>query len=303
MVRETCVRPEDLIQPFFVVEGQGKKEAIASMPGIFRYSLDRLLKTIEQYRKTGGCAGLFFGIPLKKDLKASQAYAPGGVVQKAIRAIKKEFPDFLVITDVCLCSYMSHGHCGVIKHKEVDNDETLALLGKTALSHAEAGCDVVAPSDMMDFRVAHIRDRLDEHGFCNIPIMSYAVKYASSFYGPFREAAHSTPQFGDRKSYQMDYANQREALKEAQRDVQEGADWVMVKPALPYLDVISLLRRELSVPIVAYNVSGEYSMIKAASQLKWLDEQSAVLESLTAIKRAGANLIITYYAQEALKWL
>jgi len=304
LVRETHISPDQLIQPFFVVGGQNKKEAIPSMPGIYRYSVDGLVKAIEKYIQAGGKTGLLFGIPSKKDLKATAATSSSGIVQKALKAVKKEFPDFLVVTDVCLCAYMSHGHCGVVNKKgEVDNDETLILLGKMAVSHAQAGADIIAPSDMMDFRVAHIRDDLDQNGFPDVPIMSYAVKYASSFYGPFRDAADSPPQFGDRKSYQMDYANQREALKEAAQDVAEGADFIMVKPALPYLDVISLLRRELNVPLVAYSVSGEYAMIKAASQQKWLEEKAVVLENLTAMKRAGADIIISYHAQDVLRWL
>jgi porphobilinogen synthase len=303
LVRETRVNSHDLIQPFFVIEGKNKKEAIDSMPGINRYSSDLLLKAVERYIRVGGKAGLFFGLPKSKDAQASQAYAAAGVVQKAIKAIKKEFPEFVVITDVCLCAYTQHGHCGVLDKGCVDNDKTLPLLGKTAVSHAEAGADIVAPSDMMDFRVRQIREDLDKHGFQDTPILSYAVKYASAFYGPFREAADCAPSSGDRKTYQMDYANVREALKEARQDVKEGADFIMVKPAGPYLDIISLLRRELTVPIVGYQVSGEYSLIKAASQKKWITEKDVVLESLTAIKRAGADIIITYYAEDVLKWL
>jgi len=303
LVQETTLTANDVVQPFFVIEGKNKKEAIASMPGIYRYSPDLLLKAIEHYQNVGGKAGIFFGVPKKKDLLASEAYAKNGVVQKAIRAIKKTFPDFLVITDVCLCAYMSHGHCGVIQKNYVDNDKTLPLLAKMALSHAEAGADIVAPSDMMDFRVGVIRETLDKNNFSNTPIMSYAVKYASAYYGPFREAADSGAQFGDRKTYQMDYANQREALKEAWQDVQEGADFIMVKPALAYLDIISLLKRELTEPITAYSVSGEYSMMKAAAGKKWIDEKALVLESLTSMKRAGADIIITYYAEQFLKWM
>ena len=303
LVRETRVLGGDLIQPFFAIEGKNKKEPISSMPGIFRFSIENLLKSIEAYQRQGGRTGLLFGIPHKKDLKGAYAFAKNGIVQMAVRAIKKEFPDFLLITDVCLCSYLSHGHCGIVENGYVENDKTIALLGIVAVSHAEAGADIVAPSDMMDFRVRQIRKDLDKNGFKKKRIMSYAVKYASSFYGPFRNATGSAPQFGDRKTYQMDPANQKEALKEARQDVLEGADFVMVKPALAYLDVISLLKRELSVPIVAYSVSGEYSMVKAAAQKKWIDEKSIVLESLTAIKRAGADIIISYHAQDALKWL
>lgn len=303
LVRETILNKNDLIQPFFVIDGKNKAEPIAAMPGISRFSTDRLLKEIEGYIKLGGESGLLFGVSDKKDLKGVTACNDEGIVPKAIRAVKKNFPDFTVITDVCLCAYLTHGHCGILKDKEVDNDSTLPVLAKMALSHARAGTDMVAPSDMMDFRVQHIREELDEGGFEDTGILSYAVKYASAFYGPFREAAHSAPEFGDRKTYQMDPANSREALKEARQDVLEGADIVMVKPAVAYLDVVSLLRNDLSVPIAAFHVSGEYSMIKAAAQKKWIDEQKAALETLTSIKRAGADIIITYYAKEALGWL
>ena len=287
------------------MEGRGRQEAIPSMPGISRFSVDLLLKAVERYHASGGRAGLFFGIPphSKKNLKGTQAYSSSGIVQKAVAAIKKEFPEFFIITDVCVCAYMSHGHCGVVENGLIDNDKTLSLLGKIALSQANAGADMIAPSDMMDFRVRYIREELDRNGFQDLPIMSYAVKYASAFYGPFRDALDSTPQFGDRKTYQMDYANQREALKEARQDIAEGADIIMVKPAMAYLDVISLLRNQTTAPIAAYSVSGEYSMIKAAAQLKWIDERDVVLETLTAIKRAGADLIITYHAGDVLKWL
>lgn len=303
LVRETLLTKNDFIQPFFVIEGKKKKETIQSMPEVFRYSQDLLLKEIEGYIKLGGQAGLFFGLPIKKDAKASLAYHDDGVVQKAVRAIKKEFPEFLVITDVCLCAYTDHGHCGIIKNKEVDNEETIAILAQTALSHAQAGADFVAPSDMMDLRVKKIRDTLDHEDLKYVGILSYAVKYSSAFYGPFREAADSKPQFGNRKTYQMDPANIREALKEAHQDVKEGADMVMVKPALSYLDVISRLRSELNVPIVAYSVSGEYSMIKAASQKNWINEKDIVLESHLSMKRAGADIIISYYSKDILGWL
>ena len=303
LVRETWLSASDFIQPYFVVEGKNKKESIEAMPGIYRYSSDRLLRVIERYIKAGGKAGLLFGLPNKKDNQGSAAYADNGVVQKAVKAVKKAFPDFFVITDVCLCAYMEHGHCGVVVHEKIDNDKTLPLLAKTAVSHAQAGVDMVAPSDMMDFRVGYIRDELDKKNFMDVGILSYAVKYASAFYGPFREAAHSAPQFGDRKTYQMDPANRWEALKEAQQDVQEGADIIMVKPAVAYLDVIALLREHLPVPVAAYHVSGEYAMIKAASQKGWLQEREVALETLTAIKRAGADLIITYFAEDALKWI
>ena len=305
LIRETRLDKDDLIQPFFVIEGKKREEEIPSMPGIKRYSVDLLLKIIEQYHKSGGKAGLLFAVPdaSRKDLKGTASYASDGIVQKAVSKIKKEFPEFFMITDVCLCGYMSHGHCGVIHKGTVDNDKTLEVLGKIAVSHAQAGSDMIAPSDMMDLRIQYIRRELDQNGFQDSAIMSYAVKYASAFYGPFREAVDSTPQFGDRKTYQMDYANQREALKEAKQDAEEGADIVMVKPALAYLDVISFLRQQLTVPIAAYSVSGEYSMIKAASHARWINEKDVVLESLTAIKRAGADIIITYHAQDVLKWL
>lgn len=302
-VRETRLTPDDLVQPYFVIEGAGKRQTIEAMPGIERLSVDLLLKQIESFVKVGGKAGLLFGLPSKKDSQATEAYSDRGIVQKAVRAIKRKFPEFVVITDVCLCAYMDHGHCGVIHNGKIDNDATLPILGKTALSHAQAGADVVAPSDMMDFRVRQIRKDLDQNNFNDTLILSYAVKYASAFYGPFREAAHSAPAFGDRKTYQMDPANAREALKEAKQDIKEGADLVMVKPALAYLDVISLLRQNLNTPVAAYNVSGEYSMIKSAAKNKWINEKDVVLESLTAMKRAGANVIISYHAKEALKWI
>ena len=303
LVRETTLSADDVIQPFFVMEGEQEQETVESMPGIFRYSIHALLKAVGMYSSLGGQAGLFFGVPKKKDEIASQAYDPGGVVQKAVKALKKEFPDFLVITDVCLCAYTDHGHCGIVHDGKIDNDKTLPLLAKTAVSHAQAGADIVAPSDMMDLRVKRIREELDKKWHSETAIMSYAAKYQSAFYGPFREAAHCSPQFGDRKTYQMDGGNQREALKEARQDVTEGADLVIVKPALAYLDVVSLLRRKLTVPIVAYNVSGEYAMIKAAALRGWISERDVVLETLTSIKRAGADIIITYHAQEVLNWL
>ncbi len=303
LVRETTLTPDDLIQPFFVVAGTNKKEAITAMPGIYRYSPDQLIRAIAQYQKRGGQACLLFGVPRAKDTRASQAYAANAIVATAIRRIKKEFPGFLVLTDVCLCAYMSHGHCGVVKGGVIDNDLSLPLLARMALAHAGAGADFVAPSDMMDGRVHAIRAALDKNDFSNVGILSYAAKYASAYYGPFREAAGSPPKFGDRATYQMDPANQREALKEARQDVDEGADIVMVKPALAYLDVVALLRRELTVPVATYNVSGEYSMVKAAAEKKWINERDVVLETLTAIKRAGADIIISYHAQDALEWL
>jgi len=293
----------DLIQPYFVVAGKNVIESIDSMPGVFRYSVDELLKEVERLIKSGGKACLLFGIATKKDSKGSEAYSDKGVVQTAIKVLKQEFPEFCVMTDVCLCGFTDHGHCGVVENDYVDNDKTIALLGKIAVSHAKAGSDVIAPSDMMDFRVRQIREDLDANGFVNKAIMSYAVKYQSAYYGPFRDAANSSPEFGDRKTYQMDCANQIEALKEAKQDVCEGADMIMVKPALAYLDIISMLKNELDLPIVAYNVSGEYAMVKAAAQNKWIDEKNIVLENLTAMKRAGADIIISYHAREALQWL
>lgn len=302
-VRETNLTASDLLQPFFVIEASNKKEAIASMPGIFRFNVDLLLKEIEAYIRCGGRGGVFFGVSRQKDNTGKYAYAASSPVVKAVKAVKKHFPDFLIVTDVCLCAYMSHGHCGIVEGNKIINDKTLPLLIKMALAHAQAGADMVAPSDMMDYRVSAIRQALNKEHFEDVGILSYAAKYCSAYYGPFREAAHSAPGFGDRKTYQMDPANSREALKEARQDVQEGADMVMVKPVLAYLDIVSLLRRELTVPIVGFNVSGEYSLVKAASQNGWVDERSVVLETLTSIKRAGADIIISYHAQDALKWI
>jgi porphobilinogen synthase len=302
-VRETNLTAHDLLQPFFVLEGKNKKEAIPSMPGIFRFSVDSLLKNIEAYIRLGGRGGVFFGVSHHKDNSGKYAYASSNPVVAAIKAVKKYFPDFLIVTDVCLCAYTSHGHCGIVEDKKINNDKTLPILCKMALAHAQAGADIVAPSDMMDFRVAAIRQALNQAHLQDVGILSYAVKYASAYYGPFRDAAHCAPKFGDRKTYQMDPANSREALKEARQDIEEGADMVMVKPVLAYLDIVSTLRRELTVPIVGFNVSGEYSMVKAASQNGWVDEKSIVLETLTSIKRAGADIIISYHAQDALKWL
>jgi len=303
LIRETKVEVGDLIYPLFVVEGNKIKQEISSMPGQYRLSNDLLPKEVENIAKLGIPAIILFGIPQKKDEVGSSAYNPKGVIQQAIRAIKKATPELLVITDVCLCEYTSHGHCGVVVDGYVDNDKTLELLARTALSDAQAGADMVAPSDMMDGRVKAIRQALDGNGFQNIPIMAYAAKYASAFYGPFREAAESAPQFGDRRSYQMDPPNWREALREVEQDIAEGADIVMVKPALPYLDVIRKVRDTFNHPLAAYSVSGEYAMVKAAAQQGWLDEKRIVLEMLTAIKRAGADIIITYYAKEAARWL
>jgi porphobilinogen synthase len=303
LIRETKVEIGDLIYPLFVVEGNKIKQEISSMPGQYRLSSDLLPKEAEGIAKLGIPAIILFGIPQKKDEVGSSAYHPKGVIQQAIRAIKKATPELLVITDVCLCEYTSHGHCGVVVDGYVDNDKTLELLAKTALSHVEAGADTVAPSDMMDGRVKAIRQALDGNGFQNTPVMAYAAKYASAFYGPFREAAESAPQFGDRRSYQMDPPNWREALREVEQDIAEGADIVMVKPALPYLDIIRKVRDTFNHPLAAYSVSGEYAMVKAAAQQGWLDEKAIVLEMLTAIKRAGADIIITYYAKEAARWL
>ncbi len=303
LVRETKVEVGDLVYPLFVVEGSKIKQKISSMPGLYRLSNDLLPKEVEEIARLGIPAIILFGIPQKKDEVGSSAYHPKGVIQQAIRAIKKTTPELLVITDVCLCEYTSHGHCGVVVDGYVDNDKTLGLLAKTALSHAEAGADIVAPSDMMDGRVKAIRQTLDGNGFQDIPILAYAAKYASYFYGPFREAAESAPQFGDRRSYQMDPPNWREALREVEQDIVEGADIVMVKPALPYLDVIRKVRDTFNHPLAAYSVSGEYAMVKAAAKQGWLDEKGLVLEMLTAIKRAGADIIITYYAKEAASWL
>jgi porphobilinogen synthase len=299
MVRETYLRPDDLVHPLFVTFGKGVKKKIPSMPGCFQMSVENIVKEAQKAQKLGIPAVLLFGIPEHKDARASEAYKKTGVVQKAVKAIKDKVPDMLVITDVCLCEYTDHGHCGIIKGGEVLNDPTLEVLAKEALSHVEAGADIVAPSDMMDGRIGFIRDVLDSHGFDDTPIMSYAAKYASAFYGPFRYAAESVPQFGDRKSYQMDPSNRIEATKEVSFDIEEGADIVMVKPAMTYLDIISDIKNTFDLPVAAYNVSGEYSMVKAAAKLGWIDEQKVMMEILTSIKRAGADIIITYHAMEA----
>lgn len=303
LVCETSLKISDFIYPLFVVEGKGIKAPIASMPGIFNFSLDRLEKEVEEVYLLGVLGVILFGIPDHKDALGSQAYAKDGIVQKAVSLIKEKFPDLLVITDVCLCEYTDHGHCGVIKNGKVLNDPSLELLAKTALSHAKAGADMVAPSDMMDGRIGAIRTVLDENSYQGIPIMAYSVKYASAYYGPFREAADSAPQFGDRKGYQMDGANILEALREAQLDVEEGADILMVKPALAYLDVIKAVKDNFPYPLAAYNVSGEYSMVKAAAQNGWVDEKRIVLESLISMKRAGADILITYHAKDVASWL
>lgn len=303
LVRETTLSRDDLIYPLFAVEGEGIKHEISSMPGNYHFSVDKIAEEAKEIEALSIPAVILFGIPDKKDEKASQAYAQNAVTQRAIGAIKKAAPNLLVITDVCLCEYMSHGHCGVVEGEKILNDPTLELLAKTALSHARAGADMVAPSDMMDGRVAAIRDILDENDFSHLPIMSYAAKYASSFYGPFREAAESAPQFGDRCSYQMDPPNAWEALREVALDIEEGADIIMVKPAMCYLDVVSRVKEEFGYPVAAYNVSGEYAMVKAADQNGWIDGRKLTLEILASIKRAGADMILTYHAKEVAKWL
>ena len=301
MVRETSLRIDDFVYPLFAVHGRGVREPISSMPGQYRLSIDELLKECKDAASMGIPAVLLFGLPRDKDPRGTEAYAEDGIIQQAVRAVKDTIPDLLVITDVCLCEYTSHGHCGVVEDGRIKNDPTLELITRTAVSHAEAGADLIAPSDMMDGRVAAIREGLDESGFPETPIMAYSAKYASAFYGPFREAADSTPQFGDRRSYQMDPANVMEAMREVALDVDEGADIVMVKPALPYLDVIARVKGEFGLPVAAYSVSGEYAMLKAAGQLGWLDEDRAVLEALTGIRRAGADIIITYFAKDAAR--
>ncbi|MBI2066946.1 MAG: porphobilinogen synthase [Deltaproteobacteria bacterium] len=324
MIRETRLLPDQLIQPFFVVHGRDVRKPIRSMPGVYQLSVDTLIKEAKESYKLGIPAIILFGIPKKKDEQASEAYDLDGIVQRAVREIKSKIPGLVVITDVCLCEYMSHGHCGVVKSTQppfvlrqssgqvkggkrgdfiIDNDSSLELLTKTALSHAEAGADIVAPSDMMDGRVKAIREGLDQSGFQNTILLSYAVKHASAFYGPFREAAESAPKFGDRKTYQMDPANAREAIREARLDAEEGADIIMVKPAGPSLDLIAAVRCSVNLPVAAYQVSGEYAMIKAAAEKGWLDEKAAMLESLTAIRRAGADLIVTYFARETARSL
>lgn len=303
LVRETRLAPGQLILPLFVCPGEGVRREIAAMPGNFQLSIDQLVKECADARALGVGGVILFGIPERKDEEASGAYAEDGIVQRAVRALKREVPSLLVITDVCNCEYTSHGHCGKVVGDEVDNDATLEWLAKTAVSHARAGADVVAPSDMMDGRVAAIRRALDASGFQMTPILSYAAKYASVFYGPFREAAESAPQFGDRRGYQMDPANAREAMREIELDIEEGADMIMVKPAMPYLDIIRRARERFDVPLAAYQVSGEFSMIVAAARNGWLDRQRAVLESLTAIRRAGADIILTYFAKEAARLL
>lgn len=301
MVRETKLNIEDLILPLFAVKGKDVKNPIASMPGVYQQSSDHLVKTAREAYKNGIPAIILFGVPDKKDPLGTQAYDKNGVVQQAIKAIKNKIPELAVITDVCLCAYTDHGHCGMIEGHRIDNDATLDLLARTALSHAQAGADMVAPSDMMDGRVAEIRSALDDENLSHVPIMAYSAKYSSAYYGPFRDAAESAPQFGDRRTYQMDPANTLEAIREVSMDVEEGADIVMVKPALAYLDVICRIRDEFDLPVAAYNVSGEYAMIKAAAKMGWLDGQNVMMETLTAIKRAGADMILTYFANDAAK--
>lgn len=303
MVRETALSPADFIYPLFVVEGRDRREEIASMPGQFRLSVDLLVKEVAEIKSMGIPAVILFGIPAKKDDRGTSGYDPNGIVQRAIKAVKDQAPELAVITDVCIDEYTDHGHCGIVKNGKILNDETLECLRTMARTHAEAGADMVAPSDMMDGRVAAIRAELDQAGYPELPIMAYAAKFSSCFYAPFRDAAYSSPQFGDRQSYQMDPANGREALREIDLDVEEGADIVMVKPAMPYLDIIARARMRTLLPIAAYQVSGEYSMIKAAGCAGWLDETRAMMESLLSIKRAGADLILTYFAKDAVRQL
>lgn len=309
LVRENHLSVKDLIMPLFVRSGNGIKNEISSMPGNYQFSVDTLVEEVKELASLGIPGVILFGIPSTKDELGTEAYADDGIIQKAVRAIKENVSDILVITDICMCEYTNHGHCGFIKKDEksgehlIDNDETLKLLTKEALSHAEAGVNMVAPSDMMDGRVGAIRDILDDNGYDNIPIMSYAAKYASAYYGPFRDAAESPPSFGDRRTYQMDTPNSEEAIREVSLDIEEGADIVMVKPALPYLDIIRLIKDQFGYPVAAYNVSGEYSMVKAAHEKGWLDEKAVALETLTGIKRAGADIILTYWAKDAARWL
>jgi len=309
LVRENHLSVKDLIMPLFVRPGNGIKNEISSMPGNYQFSVDTLVEEVKELASLGIPGVILFGIPSTKDELGTEAYADDGIIQKAVRAIKENVSDILIITDVCMCEYTNHGHCGFIKKDEktgeyqIDNDETLKLLTKEALSHAEAGVDMVAPSDMMDGRVGAIRDILDGNGYDNIPIMSYAAKYASAYFGPFRDAAESPPSFGDRRTYQMDTPNSEEAIREVALDIEEGADIVMVKPALPYLDIIRLIKDQFGYPVAAYNVSGEYSMVKAAHEKGWLDEKAVALETLMSIKRAGADIILTYWAKDAARWL
>jgi porphobilinogen synthase len=303
MVRETTLHKNDFIYPLFVVPGRSVRKPVSSMPGVFQMSVDNIVRECAELKSLGIPAVIFFGIPEEKDDVGSGAYDEHGVVQEALRAVKKEVPELFLITDVCLCEYTSHGHCGIVRGNEIINDESVELLTREALSHAEAGADMVAPSDMFDGRVKAIREILDQNGFGNLPIMSYAAKYASGFYGPFREAAESTPKFGDRRSHQMDPANSDEAIREVAQDIAEGADIVMVKPALPYLDVLYRVKQTFAMPTAAYNVSGEFAMVKAAAQLGWVDGERVMMEMLTGIKRAGADLILTYFAKDAARYL
>jgi porphobilinogen synthase len=303
MVRETSLSVNDLIYPMFSAFGKGIRKEVSSMPGIYQQSIEHIVAEAQEAYSLGVPAVILFGIPERKDAEGTDAYSDSGIIQETIHALKKEVPGLAVITDVCMCEYTDHGHCGIIKDGDVDNDATLELLALEALSHARAGADMVAPSDMMDGRVAAIRQILDENGFDRIPVMSYAVKYASGYYGPFREAAESTPQFGDRRSYQMDPANRLEAIREAQMDIEEGADIIMVKPGLPYLDIVRELRNEFHHPLAVYNVSGEYSMIKGAARAGWIDEERVVMETMLSFKRAGADLILTYHAKEVAQLL
>lgn len=303
LVRETSIQVSDLIYPIFVIEGENQKNPVDSMPGIYQYSLDRLGEELVRIKKSGVKSLLIFGIPAHKDETGSEAYNKDGIVQKAIRYIKAAYPEFILVADICLCEYTSHGHCGLIKDGVILNDETLPLLAEAALTCAQAGADMIAPSDMMDGHIGEIRKVLDNNGFINTPIMAYSAKYASGYYAPFRDAAHSAPGFGDRKTYQMDYANSKEALREVFDDIKEGADIVMIKPALAYLDVIKSVALETDYPIAAYNVSGEYAMVKAAAMNGWIDEKKIVMENITAMKRAGAKIIITYHALEVAGWI
>jgi len=303
MVKETCIRVDDLIFPIFVKHGKGEREPIPSMVGHYQLSVDELVKEAKEVWSLGIPGIILFGLPRVKDRLGSEAYARDGIVQKAVAAVKERVPELVVLTDVCLCQYTDHGHCGIIEDGRIDNDTTLDILSRVAISHAEAGADFVSPSDMMDGRVRAIRETLERDGFKDTGILAYAVKYASSFYGPFREAADSTPQFGDRKSYQMDPANAREAIKEALLDIEEGADIIMVKPALPYLDIIYQVRERIHLPVAAYNVSGEYAMVKAADKRGWIEGEKVMMEMLLSIRRAGADLILTYFAKDAAKIL
>jgi porphobilinogen synthase len=303
LVRETHLRKEDLIYPLFVVEGENIRNAVSSMPGVFHISMDNLKAEMDEIVSLGIKSIILFGVPAEKDELGKQAYHEHGIVQRATRFVKELYPEMVVAADTCLCQYTSHGHCGIVKEGKILNDATLDLLAKTAVSQAEAGADIIAPSNMMDGFVAAIRHGLDEAGFTEVPIMSYAVKYSSSFYGPFRDAVHSTPQFGDRRTYQMDPANRLEAIREAQSDIEEGADFLIVKPALSYMDIMREVKDRFNAPVVAYNVSGEYSMVKAAAENGWINEQEIVMEKLTSMKRAGADLIITYFAKDVAGWL